>query len=186
MKSEMRKRMKGLLANQPAEQRERKSKFIAASLFKLPEYQKARAILSYVSMEEEVSTRVIIANLISIGKTVVVPIVDPKTETLTFHEIKSADELVPGYKGIPEPKNCACVFPCAGIDLAIIPGLAFDEKGRRLGRGKGMFDKCLGELACPKIALAFDFQVVSSVPAASHDLPVDIIITEKRVIRASH
>ncbi len=115
----------------------------------------------------------------------VVPAVDDKTETLTFHEIRSANELALGYKGIPEPKSPKCVFPHKKIDLAILPGLAFDEKGGRLGRGKGMFDKCIGELACLKIALAFDFQMVASVPAVSHDLPVDIVVTEKRVIRAS-
>jgi 5-formyltetrahydrofolate cyclo-ligase len=184
-KTDMRKTMKDALASQSEEERKQKSRFITASLCNLPEYKGAKTILSYVSMAEEVSTLEFIKSSLSIGKTVIVPVVDNKTEILTFHEIRSEDELAPGYKGIPEPKSCKCVFPHQKIDLAILPGLAFDEKGGRLGRGKGMFDKCIGELACPKIALSFDFQMVASVPAVSHDLPVDIVITEKRVIRAS-
>ena len=184
-KKDMRKAMKDALASQPDAEQKQKSRLITASLCSLLEYKSAKTILSYVSMDEEVSTKELIKYSLSIGKTVVVPAVDNKTETLTFHELKSTSELAPGYKGILEPKSPKCVFPHQKIDLAILPGLAFDEKGGRLGRGKGMFDKCIGELACQKIALSFDFQVVASVPVSSRDLPVDIVITEKRVIRAS-
>ena len=85
--------------------------------------------------------------------------------------------------GIPEPNNKSKVFPSAEIEAAFIPGLAFDKRGHRLGRGKALFDRLLKHVDCPKIALAFDFQILDSVPTLPHDIAMDIVVTEKRVIK---
>jgi 5-formyltetrahydrofolate cyclo-ligase len=83
-----------------------------------------------------------------------------------------------------EPKPEA-VRPVANdhIDVALVPGLAFDETGNRLGRGMGYFDRILQDLRGVKIALAYDFQVLSEVPTEAHDTPMDFIVTEKRLIK---
>jgi 5-formyltetrahydrofolate cyclo-ligase len=182
-KAELRKVVKETLSKQPISEREGKSKLIINELIELKEYSKAKTILVYVSMKEEVSTDEFITRAIEDGKCVIVPAVDKNEESMTLHKINSLGELEPCYMGICEPKDRSCEAPCESIDLAIVPGLAFDSGGNRLGRGKGMFDKLFEKTKCPKIALAFDFQVIESVPVEKHDSPVDVIITEKRVLR---
>jgi 5-formyltetrahydrofolate cyclo-ligase len=182
-KKEVRKRMKELLAKHPPEEREQKSKKITSSLFELPEYKKAKAIMSYVSTGPEVSTRDFILSAFSHGKRIVVPAVNSKDCALTLHEIRSLQELVPGFASIPEPKDRSQIFPKSQVDLAVLPGLAFDEKCNRLGKGKAMFDRLLAGMECPKIALAFEFQLTKKVPTHEHDVPVGMVLTEERLIR---
>ncbi len=182
-KAELRRIMKETLAKQPSLERERKSKLIVGRLVSLGEYSKAKTILTYVSMDEEVSTRELIPRAISDGKCVVVPAVSHDEKTMTLHEIKSPEELGPGYRGINEPKNRGTCFECERIDLAIVPGLAFDKRGNRLGRGKGMFDKLFAAAGCIRIALAFDFQVVGEVPVEAYDVPVHFVVSENRILK---
>jgi 5-formyltetrahydrofolate cyclo-ligase len=183
MKNEIRKKMRILLSLQSDEERQQKSINIAESLFSLDEYKGAQEIALYMAFGFEVHTHGIINAAFLSGKKVYVPRVDEKKKCISLHEISSLGDLVPGYMGIPEPKTCKDAFDPLKIQLVIVPGLAFDSRGRRLGRGKGMFDRLLRKMKCPKIALAFDFQVIEAVPRASHDVPVDLIVTEKRVIR---
>jgi len=181
-KAGLRKKMKRMLTAQTRIERAEKSEKIIDRLVGLSEYSNAKTILVYVSMDEEVGTREFIPRAILDGKRVVVPAVSPDERTMTLHEIKKIGELGPGYRGICEPKNRGVCIGYEEIDLAIAPGLAFDSKGNRLGRGKGMFDKLFTKLKCQKVALAFDFQVVEEVPVDEHDKTVDAVITEKRVI----
>lgn len=182
-KAELRKEMTRLLKRQTEQEGGRKSGLITGELVRLKEYSEAKTILAYVSMQEEVSTAGFITKANGDGKCVVVPAVDPGKESMTLHKIKSLEELAPGYLGIREPKDRTCAIPCEKLDLAVVPGLAFDRRGNRLGRGKGMFDRLFEGAKCPKVALAFDFQLVDSVPVEKHDFPVDVIITEKRILR---
>lgn len=182
-KKDVRKTMKALLANHPPRERERKGRKITRSLLGLSDYKKAKVIMSYVSTGNEVQTRDFIAFAFSHGKRIVVPAVDSKTCTLTLHEIHSLDELEPGYADIPEPKDKSRPILPNDIDLAVLPGLAFDEKCNRLGKGKAMFDRLLKDMSCPKIALAFEFQLTEKVPTHSHDIPVDMVLTEERLIK---
>lgn len=183
-KAETREKTKRLLWAQPAEERLRRSREIISKLVKLKEYADAKTVLAYVSMDEEVSTRELIPKAISEGKCVVVPAVSHDGKSMTLHEIKSLEELEPGYRGINEPKDRRTCFECGRLDLAVVPGLAFDKGGNRLGRGKGMFDRLFERAKCPKVALAFDIQILDSVPVEKHDSPVDMIVTESRVLRA--
>jgi 5-formyltetrahydrofolate cyclo-ligase len=97
----------------------------------------------------------------------------------------SERELIPGPRGVLEPDVSKCkVVPMDRIDIAIIPGLAFDEKGGRIGSGTGYYDRLIPRLAITtrKVALAFEEQLVAQIPMESHDKHVDIIITDKRII----
>ncbi len=116
------------------------------------------------------------------GTRVILPKVAGKE--LALFEIKDFDRDVgPGALGIPEPR----AFTPArlnDVDLIIVPGAAFDERGNRIGYGAGFYDKLLADRKKPTIALAFELQITSTVPSTDHDIPIKKIVTEKRVITA--
>lgn len=152
-------------------------------LINLPEFEKAHRILFYASYKSEVDTFALMNYCISINKIIALPKVNKESFELEIYEIKNLSELQAGYQNIPEP-----LLPkdrtmhIKDIDLIIVPGVAFDEKCNRLGYGKGFYDKMLNEKSSPAIALSYEEQVVDSVPAESHDIKMDKIITDKRVM----
>ncbi|MFH1787089.1 MAG: 5-formyltetrahydrofolate cyclo-ligase [archaeon] len=162
-----------------------KSLKIAEAVMCLPEYEEADMILFYVSQGDEVRTHGLIKDSLYIGKGVAVPVSNTQTGEIEVYEIKDFSELVPGAYGILEPApKFRRHIDSAEIDLVVVPGVAFDENGNRLGRGKGYYDKFLAKLpkTVPRIALAYEHQIVGEVPAEGHDAKVDKIITETRVI----
>ena len=137
----------------------------------------------FASFRSEVDTIPMIRRALASGKKVVLPRV--KGKELEFFEIKDADkDLSPGAWGIPEPVESREI-DLAEIDLIITPGAAFDERGNRLGYGAGFYDKILPFYNGMTVALAFELQIVSKVPAEAHDVPVKKIVTEKRIITAA-
>lgn len=94
--------------------------------------------------------------------------------------IGSLEDLAPGYKGIPEPAAPAPTAPEA--DVIVVPGVAFTAGGTRLGYGGGFYDRYLAEATGTRIGLCYDFQIVEDLPAGPHDIPMDRIVTEARVI----
>lgn len=98
-------------------------------------------------------------------------------ELLPYDESTLAD----GYNHIKEPTGDN-IFPVEKIDIIVAPGVAFDRKGRRLGRGKGFYDRLLAETKATKIGVGYEFQLVDEIPAESHDVPMDIVITEQTII----
>ena len=168
---------------------EAKSLRITETVTGLPEYRKARVIASYVDKGSEVRTRPIIRKALASRKRVLVPIVDKESRNLLYSEIKSLHELAPGAYDIPEPKRehrRLRELETAGV--VFVPGIAWDLDGYRLGWGKGYFDTVLKRLPDRSVAvgLAFDLQVVERVPRAQFDLPVDLVVTETRVVRCHH
>ena len=161
-------------------------------LFSLDIFKQAKPILMYVSFRSEVATRTSINTIIKLGKKLVLPLVDTRHKVLKLYEVKSIDELKPGYMGILEPgilryRRCSL----KEIDLVIIPGTGFDPGGNRLGYGGGYYDRLLSmearELAevnhIPTIALAFEEQIGEEIPSEPHDIKVDMIVTDKRLIK---
>jgi 5-formyltetrahydrofolate cyclo-ligase len=157
---------------------------IQDALMALPEYLSARIIASYVAKSDEVQTSAVIQSALSAGKRVLVPRTDPVSARLHFCEIKSLDELQPGTFGVLEPPSTRRPIPLDESQLVIVPVVAWDGKGQRLGYGKGFFDRELrhrGRAVC--VGLAFEFQRHDTLPVTSSDVPLDIIVTEKRVLR---
>lgn len=119
------------------------------------------------------------------GRMVVLPRVDAPARMLALHRIDDlARDVAPGRHGIPEPRpECEPIAPDA-IDWVLVPGVAFDTLGHRLGYGGGYYDRLLPLLApgAARVAGAFELQIVDAVPHAAHDLPVDAIVTESRQI----
>lgn len=155
---------------------------IVSNLETLPVFQRAQIIQTYVALRHEVDTHELIRRLLQNGKQVVAPKVDSVNE-LQQYFIKDFFELQAGAFGILEPPaDSNRLAPVEQFDLVLVPGLAFDRTGRRLGAGKGYYDRFLAPVTAPKIALAFAFQIVDKIPIAAHDQQVDVIVTEKEVI----
>ncbi|MFY9177597.1 MAG: 5-formyltetrahydrofolate cyclo-ligase [Caldicoprobacterales bacterium] len=141
--------------------------------------------MSYVSIKNEVRTIEIIDNLLKNGNNVSVPVCITETTKLIASQIFHIDELVPTHFGLLEPKSDSIrpVEPEC-LDLVLVPGLAFDRKGNRLGYGKGYYDGFLTKVSSNtlKIGLAYSFQIINEVPVDSSDVPLDIIVTDKEII----
>ncbi len=183
MKHKIRKKILSLRESHKDEDRLCKDCMIKDKFFSLPEYRKAKIILFYVSIKGEVRTEKMISESLEKGKRILVPFADLKNKRLLISEINDLDDLSPGSFGIPEPKSPR-EFPLEGIDLVVIPGIAFDRKGNRVGYGMGFYDRFLKTLrkGTPLIALAYDLQIVRKIPTDGKDVRVNKIITEKEII----
>jgi len=161
--------------------KEIKSHEIFEKLRNLNEWKNAKIINTYVSLEEEVDTRFIIYHALLEGKRVFCPIT--KGENLTFGEIFSFNDLIYGAYGILEPKEPSNIS-IDEFDLIIVPGIAFNYSGYRIGYGKGYYDRFLNDVKKGiKIGLVFNDLLLDSLCVEEHDKKVDIIITEKKVIK---
>jgi len=185
MKEGLRKEIKEKRKKQTKEENREKSKEIKKKLFCLKEFKDAETILFYISYKSEVFTHQMIKEAFK-DKRVVVPISNKKNYSLTLSELKSWDDLEIGSYNIPEPKKVHInEISIENIGLIIVPGVAFDKRGNRLGHGKGYYDRLLNKTNAKKIGLAFEFQLKDEIPIDKHDENVDIIITEKRIIRCA-
>ncbi len=170
-------------AGLPLEERNMASAAIARHLFSFPPYEKACEIYCYVSVRHEVETSCIIRESLRAGKRVAVPKVLGK-RNMEFYFIDRAEELLPGGWGIPEPEGRGERLALPGKDaLFIVPGVAFDRTGTRLGYGGGFYDAYLSRYPhCQTAALAFEVQLTERIPAACYDVRISTIITEKGIV----
>ncbi|WP_097027075.1 5-formyltetrahydrofolate cyclo-ligase [Clostridium peptidivorans] len=141
-------------------------------------YNKSKCIFIFVSYKTEVNTHEIIKYALSQRKRVCVPKVLSKSEGMYAVEIKKIDDLKSGKYGILEPENFENKINEEEIDLALIPGVAFDKNGGRMGYGAAFYDRFLVKLKrdTPKIALAYGMQIVDYIPMNEWDVKVDGII----------
>ena len=164
------------------QERSAKSRDIEERLFDLPEFRAAGTILFFASFRSEVETSPMIRRALGSGKRVILPRVNgDRLELFEIHDFDRDTE--PGSWGIPEPR-AANPATLGTVDCIVMPGAAFDERGNRVGYGAGYYDKLLPAFAKTTIALAFESQIVPRVPADHHDIPVQKVVTEKRVITA--
>lgn len=163
-----------------------KSRRIARTLFFRSEYRKAAIIFCYLSDGREVETGEIIRTALEEGKTVSVPLVEAEKREMRAVPIRDfGRDLAPGFRGIREPADRAAAgIDPREIDLAIVPGTAFDPAGNRLGRGGGYYDRFLPRLrtSVPRVGLAFERQVLDGITPGPNDAPMSVIVTEERVI----
>ena len=163
-----------------------KTRAIEARLFDFANFLEAKIALLYMSGDYEVATDNIIKRSYAYGKIVVLPAFDPVKFEMNLMKVDNFEkDLVPGPRGVMEPDASRCkIVPLERIDIAILPGLAFDEKGARLGSGQGYYDRLIPRLAITtrKVALTLEEQIVPQIPMEAHDKHVDIIITDKRII----
>ena len=159
------------------EEVERRSAILAERLFETAQYRAAKSLYAYLSFNQEVRTSSIIERAWADGKRVAVPKVIGKD--MVFIWLDSFDALAPGCYDIPEPIENGPVAD-DGTALVLMPGLAFDPEGHRVGYGGGFYDRFLeAEPNHPLLALCFDFQLYDRLEVEAHDIPVDVVITDK-------
>ncbi|MDL2329001.1 5-formyltetrahydrofolate cyclo-ligase [Desulfosarcina sp. OttesenSCG-928-A07] len=163
-----------------------KTHIIEERLFDFANFLEAKIVLLYMHADNEVSTQNIIKRSYEYNKIIVFPLFSAIRSTIRLMKVDNPDkDIVLGSCGRfePNPSRCKSV-PLDCIDIAIIPGIAMDEKGGRLGPGDGHYDRIIPDLPLTtrKVGLVFEDQLVPQIPMEPHDKHVDIIITEKRVI----
>ena len=195
-KQAIRKRMIQLRMQQAPSDARRKSERIAVHLLASPLFSNARTVLAYATTRSEVQTLAILEKAISHpAKTLSLPrVTDPAALAMDAYRVTSLRDLVPGSFGIPEPvpARAALVEP-GTIDLVLVPGLAFDRSGHRLGYGKGFYDVYLKRLRKSSqnsskaiaVGVCFAFQLAALVPADAHDVAVDYVVTEDGLLSCS-
>ncbi|MDA8173276.1 MAG: 5-formyltetrahydrofolate cyclo-ligase [Nitrospiraceae bacterium] len=169
----------------PEAQRLAKSGEIAARLAAMRQFGAARTVLLYASFKSEVDTSGLIRESLEAGRKVLLPRV--AKDGLEVFEIKGPEDMEKGVWGIPEPKRSSRAAGVNEADVIIVPGVAFDSAGARVGYGKGYYDRLLANLEhpVPLIALSFEAQMYNNkLPVSGHDILMDFIITELRTIEA--
>ena len=184
-KQSLRKHLRDMLDTMEAEVTAGKSRLATEKLIRLPEFRAARVVMIYVSTDREVDTAGVAAAAWSAGKMVLVPKVNIADRHMIALECKSMHSgLVASGYGILEPTE-GDAHPIESIDLIVVPGLAFDRDGNRLGQGAGFYDRFLSTpgMRATTAAVAFSEQVIDSVPTNGTDWPIDILVTDKEVVR---
>lgn len=180
-KQDLRDRITARIAELEPDERIEETRRVRDRLEQVPAFEMADTLLVYVSLPDEVGTRDLIEDLLAEGREVCVP--RCVGEGLDAVPIESLDDLETSGMGVPEPPGGRPHDPRL-LDLAIVPGRAFDHRARRLGRGGGRFDRLLADLDPLSIGLSFECQIVHEVPTDPHDQPVDLVIhpwgTERR------
>ncbi|MDP7174960.1 MAG: 5-formyltetrahydrofolate cyclo-ligase [SAR324 cluster bacterium] len=150
-------------------------------------FRQAETIHIFISKTDEPDTSPIIESAWESGKTVAVPCVVPDTFELFHSQLNTFKDLSSGALGVlePSPEGRIAMNP-ESFDLVIIPGVAFDHLGGRLGYGKGYYDRFLEQTGAFRLALAFDFQVLVRVPTEKHDVPMNGILTESGIIEVNN
>ena len=150
------------------------SEKVLTTLEAYPEFQKGHTILLYHSMKDEVQTHAFIEKW-SRSKKIILPVVIG--DELELRVYTGPQDLAINSYGIAEPTGTRFTDYRA-IDLAVIPGVAFDRHGQRLGRGKGYYDRLLPQIAAPKAGICFPFQLIEEVPAEEFDFRMDTVIAQ--------
>ena len=171
-KKELRKLIRQRKAEHTAEEKAEMSARICRQVLTDPHWAKANTVFLYHALTDEVDTTILIDAAMQEGKTVLLPVIDGDDLRLKIH----TGATQTGSYSIQEPIGEE--FTCyKEIALAIVPGMAFDKKGNRLGRGRGFYDRTLPKLAeAYKIGLCFPFQFLERIPSEAYDIKMDAIL----------
>lgn len=183
-KAEIRRRVLVLRDALGESDRERRDSLIAERIAADRSYARARSILFYASFRSEVGTGALVTRALAEGREAVLPLVDRSRGVLSLRRIESLSEARPGFMGIPEPPLTAEEVPLEGIDLVVVPGVAYDARCVRVGYGGGFYDRLFA--GCRRrpvlLAPAYEVQIVDRIPDEAHDVRMDMIVTEERTI----
>ena len=158
-----------------------RTEYIKRSLIELKSFQEARSIALYYPIKNEVGIQGIFKIAKELGKGIYFPLVDGSS--LEFRKINDLAELKIGRFEVPEPSHCFPGVEIEDIDLIVMPGIAFDSFGVRVGYGKGYYDRTIYKIDIKKrVGLAYNFQVVESIPIERYDERIGLIATETGVI----
>jgi 5-formyltetrahydrofolate cyclo-ligase len=185
-KAALRAAMRQALGAMSAAERQRASRAACARLLRLSGFRRAAVVMLYMPVPGEVDVTAVGVRAMELHKTVCVPRVDWSQGEMTPVQVESLDgqALEPDRHGVRRPRG-GRVVALGRIDLVLVPGLAFDRGGNRLGRGGGFFDRFLCRLdpRTATVAVAFDRQIVDEVPADVRDVRMGAVVTDRRVLR---
>jgi 5-formyltetrahydrofolate cyclo-ligase len=191
VKAELRKRIRGLRAAAPLSACAERSRHIVRALEEHEAIRAATAVALFFPIEEkhEVDLRALDASLRARGVRVAYPEIDPETRVMTFRFVASTDDLEERGFGFREPSKEAAEASAGDLSVIVVPALAIDPSGHRIGYGAGYYDRTLprftsAPLRAVTIAVAYDYQLVAEVPTTSTDVAVDWIVTDTRVLAA--
>ncbi len=186
-KTNIRSEMKKFLGSVTPEERHQRSVAACQLLSETKHFRSAQLIMMFLSMDSEIETSTLALQAWKEGKSIAVPRTDWETRRMDPVEITSLEtnmQMVgPGTVSVREPVG-GKVVPLDMIDLVVVPGLAFDRKGYRVGRGKGFYDRFLArkEFKGVRCALCYHEQVIDAVPYEPHDMPMHLIVTDRETI----
>jgi len=183
-KKRLRNRFKELRSQLTPEERRCQTAAIHQRLTGLTAFRECSVLLTYVSIGTEVDTHAVMEAAWAAGKTVAVPLCLPETRSMRFYPVTGWQDLAPGCYGVPEPnpERCPPVTDFSG-SLCLVPGLAFDRAGYRMGYGKGYYDRFLGDYCGITVGLAFRESLTRELPRGRFDQPVTLIVTDRGLIR---
>jgi len=185
-KKQLRKYIQNKRDNLALGLRKKKSKEIALKFLKTTDYLNSKNIFIFYPFRSEIDTTIIIKKALKESKNIILPRVEGTLLNLYFINDVHTQLQEGSYKIMePIPSSCSRAH-VSDINLAIVPGVAFDKNLNRLGYGGGFYDKILRNLPqnIKKIALSFDIQIVPNIPVLDHDIKIDIIITESKIYKA--
>ena len=187
MKAALREQMKQTRLAMSKADVARRSAPIIAQLVELDAFRGARTVMLYLPVRNEVDTTRAVTQCFNDGKALVLPRMDYEHDRIAAHRVDDvATQLVLGRMELvePDPAKTEVVAP-AGIDLVVVPGLAFDRRGYRIGWGRGYYDAFLAGLdaRAARVGLAYEFQLVDTVAHDGHDVPMDSVVTEGTTLR---
>ena len=183
-KAQLRRQVKNALFAFTEEERVARSKKACQNLINTPQFQEASVVMLYLSLPHEVDVSGAILHAWQQQKTVAVPKVSWQQRHMIPVEINSLETGISTEAGGLRNPVTGAPMPLEEINLVVTPGLAFDKKGNRLGRGGAYFDRFFGseQLHALKCGFAFSQQVVDSVPVQEHDQPIDFLVTDEEVM----
>ena len=152
------------------------SKQVQRNLINDEKFRSARSVGAYSAIGSEVATNLILDEALRLGKRVALP--KTQSDGIRFYEFSKTDELTDGRYGIKEPQASSQI---THLDLIVVPGLAFDRNGHRLGYGKGYYDRYLRTAKAFTVGLGFSFQLVDVLPTDDHDIKLGALATEKGI-----
>ena len=183
-KAKLRRKLQNSLLSITSQQRSEKSREACRNLISIPQFQSASTIMMFLSLPHEVDTSEAILNAWQLGKAVAVPKVSRQQKHMIAVQINSLETGISTEPSGLQNPTAAVPVAFEEIDLVVTPGLGFDKKGNRLGRGGAYYDRFFAntELKASRCGFGFTEQLLEKIPVAQHDEPVDIVVTEKEII----
>jgi 5-formyltetrahydrofolate cyclo-ligase len=181
-KAELRERLRALRRVMPETACATRSAALCERLIALPEFDRARTVVGYAAYRKEASIERALGAAEAAGKTVGLVRVEPEN-ALGVHRHRSGDALIENAYGILEPAEDAPRIDLVGVDLILVPALAVDQRGHRIGYGQGYYDRLLPRVPRAfKVAIAYDFQLLAETPNTPTDVALDCVVTDERVL----
>ena len=184
LKSGLRSQIRAMLKNVPPEKCKLDSAKLCVKLKEQPFFHEAGSILFYAPLPGEPDLWPLLEETVITEKIIAKPRFDSAGKNYVACRVKDLqNEIAIGRFGVREPNSNCRAIPLNDLDLILVPGIAFDRNGHRLGRGKGYYDRLLEMFNGKKCGIAFDEQIVEEIPVGSHDVKMDFILTPTRCVK---